>query len=278
MARLVSKKAAEMLGQPFVVESKQGAGGILGINVVLQAPADGYSLLFMDSSAYSITPHVFRKARFEPLKSLIPVAPVAVIPYVLAVNPALKVSTVKEFVAYAKQHPGLFYGSAGGGTPHHLAMEMFEAVTGIKVKHVPYKGANLAAMAVGAGDVSLAFLAQQSAASIAKSGKLKIIAVSTDTRMAQMPDIPTIAESGYPGFNISTTLGLVAPINTPPEIIAKLHRVVSEAARTKEVLDGIDSLGLIPAKPMTPTEYRKYATEEARTYGRLVEVAKAYEE
>lgn len=276
VGRLIARRAQEVLGQTFVVETKVGAGGMIGIREVLRMPPDGYELLFLDSSAYSITPAVFRKAKFDPLKDLTAIAPAAVIPYVLAVSPALGVSTLQEFVAHAKKNPGLFYGSSGNGTPHHLAMEILNDAAGLNVKHVPFSGATKAAIALGGGEVAAGFFALQSAQPIARAGKLKILAVGSARRMHQIPDVPTIAESGYPGFNVSTVVGAFAHVNTPREVITRLHGVFTEAAKAPEVLAAIDLLGLMPAQPMTLAEYAKYAQDESKMFARIVERAEAY--
>lgn len=270
MARIVAQKFSENIGQPVVVETRLGAGGMIGTNVVITAPADGYTLLFADSSAYAITPHMFRDVSFDPLKNLSPIMPAATIPVLLVVHPGLNVSNVKEFIALAKSKPGMFYGSSGSGTPHHLAMELLKSQAGVDLSHISYKGSAQSVLALVAGEVSVAFLGIQAALPQAKAGKLKILAVSTGSRLPQIPDIPTIAEAGVPGFDIKTSVGFFAPSKTPPAIIAKLNAELQKAVQSPEVQERLAALGMGPSPSMTPEQYVKFARHEYASYGKLV--------
>jgi tripartite-type tricarboxylate transporter receptor subunit TctC len=276
MARIVAQKAAETLGQPVIVETRIGAGGMVGTNAVIGSTADGYSLLFADSSAYAITPHMYRNVAFEPLKSLVPVAPAATVPLVLAVHPGLNVSTLKEFLALAKARPDLFYGSSGNGTPHHLGMELLKSMAGIELKSVPYKGSAQAVLALTSGEISVAFLGLQSALPLHKAGKLKILAVSPGRRLPQVPEIPTIAEAGVPNFELTTVLGFFAPPKTPPAVVSKLHAELTRAIRSDEVQQRLLILGLDTAPEMTPEQYGKFSQQEYEKYGKLVKSTGAY--
>ncbi|MDB5728680.1 MAG: hypothetical protein JWQ00_1885 [Noviherbaspirillum sp.] len=276
MARIVAQKATETLGHPVIVETRIGAGGMVGTNAVIASPPDGYSLLFADSSAYAITPHMYRNVNFEPLKNLVPIAPAATVPLVLAVNPGLGVSTLKEFLALAKSKPDLFYGSSGNGTPHHLGMELLKSLAGIELKSVPYKGSAQAVLALTSGEISVAFLGLQSALPLAKAGKLKILAVSPSRRLTQVPEIPTIAEAGVPDFELTTVLGFFAPPKTPPAVVAKLHAELTKAIRSNEVQQRLLILGLDTAPEMTPEQYGRFSHEEYEKFGKLVKSTGAY--
>jgi tripartite-type tricarboxylate transporter receptor subunit TctC len=276
MARIVAQKASEILGQPVIVETRIGAGGMVGTNAVIGSPADGYSLLFADSSAYAITPHMYRNVAFDPLKNLVPIAPAATVPLVLAVHPGLNVSTLNEFLALARSKPDLFYGSSGNGTPHHLGMELLKSLTGIDLKSVPYKGSAQAVLALTSGEISVAFLGLQSALPLAKAGKLKILAVSPNRRLTQVPEIPTIAEAGVPNFELTTVLGFFAPPKTPPAVVAKLHADLTKAIRSYEVQQRLLTLGLDTAPEMTPEQYGRFSHEEYEKYGKLVKSTGAY--
>jgi tripartite-type tricarboxylate transporter receptor subunit TctC len=270
MARIIAQKFSENIGQPVVVETRLGAGGMIGTNSVITAPADGYTLLFADSSAYAITPHMFRDVSFDPLKNLAPIMPAATIPVLLTVPAGLNVSNVKEFIALAKSKPGMFYGSSGSGTPHHLAMELFKSQAGVDLSHISYKGSGQSVLALIAGEVSAGFLGIPAALPQAKAGKLKILAVSTGTRVPQIPDIPTIAESGVPGFDIKTSVGFFAPLKTPPAIIARLNAELQKAVKSPEVQERLIALGLGNTPTLTPQQYARFARNEFETFGALV--------
>jgi len=269
-ARIVAQKVSESLGQQVVVETRLGAGGIVGSNVVIQSAPDGYTLLMADSSAYAITPHMYASVPFDPLKSLVPIMPGATVPLLLVVHPALKVSNLKELVALAKTKPGIFYGSSGSGTPHHLAMELLKSRAGIDLAHVAYKGSAQSVLGLIASEVSVAFMGTNAASPQAKAGKLKIIAVSTASRIPLMPEIATVAEAGFPGFEVNTTFGFFAPLSTPRDIVGKLNAELSKAVKSGEVQQRLYALGLEAAADMTPEQYAEFVRKEYQTFGALV--------
>jgi tripartite-type tricarboxylate transporter receptor subunit TctC len=273
---VVGRQASKILGQPIVVEARSSGGGITGTKDVIGAKPDGYTLLFADSSAYAITPHLYPDTKFEPLKGIRAVAPAATVPLVLVVNPSLQVSTLKEFIALAKTKPGILYGTSGNGTPHHLAMELLRTLAGIDLKLVPYRGSAQESLALVAGEVSVGFLGLQSARPIADAGKVRILAVSTSYRPPEVPDIPTVAEAGVPGFEIATTVGLFVPTGTPPDIVARLHAAFAAAVRTDSVRKYLHTLGFGLAPEMSPDRYMAFAEKEDVKYGDLVRMTKAY--
>lgn len=276
MGQVIAQEASTILGQPIVVEARSSGGGITGTKEIINAPADGYSVLFADTSAYAISPHLYRNTKFEPLTGIRAVAPAATIPLLLTVNPGLNVSTLKEFLTVAKAKPGILCGTSGNGTPHHLGMELLKTLAKIDVRCVPYRGSGPESLALIAGDVSVGFLGLQSARPIAEDGKIKILAVSTDNRLPELPDVPTLAEAGVPGFELATMLGLFVPTATPSEIVSKLHDAFEKAAQTDFVRQRRHALGFGPAPKMTPEQYVKFTQDEYIKYGDLVHMTKAY--
>jgi tripartite-type tricarboxylate transporter receptor subunit TctC len=276
MAQIVAQEASTILGQPIIVDPRSSGGGLTGTREVINSAADGYSVLFADSSAYAISPHLYRSTRFEPLKGIKAVAPAATVPLVLVVNSSLQVSNFKEFLALAKAKPGLFYGTSGNGTPHHLSMELLKTLGGIDLECVPYRGSAQESLALVAGDVSAGFLGLQSARPLAEDGKIRMLAVSTSYRLPELPDVPTVAEAGVPGFELATILGLFVPSGTPSEIVARLHDAFTRAANSNVVRERRHILGFGAAPDMSPEQYMSFALQEDVRYGELVRVTKAY--
>ncbi len=270
LARIVAQKLTESLGQQVLVETRIGAGGMVGTNAIIGAAPDGYSLLLADSSAYAITPHMYRNVSFDPLKGLIPIMPAATVPLLLVVHPGLGVSTLKEFLALAKAKPGMFYASSSSGTPHHLAMELLKTRAGVNLVHVAYKGSSKAVLALITGEVSVAFLGTNAALPQAKAGKLMILAVSTAHRIPLLPEVPGIAEAGIPGFEMNTTFGYFAPLNTPRAILDRLHAELDKAVRSAEVQQRLSALGLATAPAMTSQQFAEFTHNEYRSFGALV--------
>jgi tripartite-type tricarboxylate transporter receptor subunit TctC len=275
-AQIVSQEASKILGRPIVVEARSSGGGITGTKDIINSAPDGYSVLFADSSAYAISPHLYRNTKFEPLNGIKAVTPTAMIPLVLVVNPSLQVSTAKEFLALAKAKPGLLCGTSGNGTPHHLGMELLKSLAKIDVQCVSYRGSGQESLALATGDVSVGFLGLQSARPLAEDGKIKLLGVSTDRRMPELPDVPTLTEAGVPNFQLATTVGVFVPSRTPSEIVAKLHDAFSHAANSDVARERRSALGFVSAPEMSPDQYMKFALEEYAKYGELVRLTKAY--
>jgi tripartite-type tricarboxylate transporter receptor subunit TctC len=269
LARTLGQKMSESIGQPVIVENRPGGGGLVASNIVTNSAPDGYTLLVADSSVYSITPSLYRKVNFDPLKVLLPISLAATSPVYLAVNPELKVSNVKELIALAKQKPGLPYGSSGNGSAHHLSMELFKSLSRIDLTHIPYKGASQTAPALVSNEVSLAFIGLNVATPYAKAGKLKVLAIATGQRSSLSPEIPTMAESGVPDFNISITLGVLAPAGTPQSIVKTLNAEVNKAARAPDVQQRLQALG-VEGVGSTPEEFTETIRKELASYKKLV--------
>jgi tripartite-type tricarboxylate transporter receptor subunit TctC len=233
------------------------------------SPADGYTLLIADSSVYSITPNLNKKANFEPLKVLAPISLAATSPIYMVANADLKVSSIKELLAHARQNPGMPYGSSGNGTAHHLSMEMFKTLGGVEMMHIPYKGASQTVPALLAGDVGVAFTGLNVASAHAKAGKLKILAIATGQRSSLTPDVPTIAESGVPGFDVSITLGVFAPVGTPRPIIDRINAEVGKALKSPDVQQRLHTLG-VEGVGSTPEHFTDVIRKELVSYQKLV--------
>lgn len=269
LARSIGQKMSENLGQQVIVENRPGGGGLIAANVVTSSPSDGYTLLVADSSVYSITPNLNRKANFDPLKVLVPISLAATSPIYLVVNPELKVSSVKDLISLAKQKPGMPYGSSGNGSAHHLSMELLKSLTGSDFTHIPYKGASQTVPALVAGDVGVAFAGLNAATPYAKAGKLKILAVATGQRSSLSPEIPTIDEAGVPGFDISITLGVFAPAGTPRHIVDKLNAEVNKAVTAPDVQQRLQVLG-VEGVGSSPEHFAETIRKELVSYKKLV--------
>ena len=233
LARVMSKRMGELLGQSVVVENRPGAAGNLAAEVVAGAPADGYTLFMTTLSSQAINPHLYSKLRFDPVKSFEPISLVAKYPLLLVVAPQLKVNSVQELIAYVKKSDQQsFFSSAGSGSPAHLAGEMFKARTGANLQHVPYKGGSPALLAVMANEAQFAFETIPSAIGQTKGGKLKPLAVSSSARSTAAPELPTLQEEGLSQFVVTSWAGLVAPAGTPRDVLEKLNQATQQTLAT----------------------------------------------
>ena len=275
MTRAVTPKLGESLGQPVVVENMGGAGGISGVTEVARAQPDGYTLLVADVGQIAINPHLFSKLPYAPLKDLAPVSLIGTSPLYLVAHPSVPVNTLQELVAYAKANPGkLNYGSSGIGSIHHLATEALKAGFGIDLVHVPYKGTGQSVPALLGGQVALLYSALPSIAGHLKDGKVKILAISSAKRAAQTPDVPTVAESGIPGYDYVAEIGLLAPAGTPREIIQRLAGEVAKVVKQPDVVQRFTQLGIDPVGS-TPQEYAALNKADYEKYARLVKASGA---
>ena len=275
LARTVAQKMSENLGQQVIVDNRPGGSGIVAANAVINSPPDGYTLIMVDTALYSILPFLSHGVSFDPIRDMAPVALVATSPIFLLVNPALNVNNVKEFVALAKGKPGLAYASSGNGTAHHLAMELLKSLAGVDLTHVPYKGAAQAVPAVMAGDVVAAFAGLNLAQSQARAGKVKMIGIATATRSALAPEIPTIAEAGVPGFNMSISLGYLTTAKTPRDLVARLNAELMKAVNAPEVQQRLFAMGVEASAPSSPEHFAEVMRGENLQYGKLVKASGA---
>ena len=264
VARVVAQKLAGALGQPVVPDNRAGASGNIAAEIVAKSPADGYTLLFTNSSL-SISPAVFRKLNYDPVKELTAISMASSYPFALVVHPSLPVQSVKALVALAKSKPGeLAYASAGGGTMSHMAMELLRIKTGINAQHLPYKGAAPATVSILAGESQLGFVVMPVAASQIKAGKLRGLGVAASTRSPAVPEVPTMQEAGVAGHEAVQWNGFFAPARTPPAILDRLYREVAKAVHLPDVRQRIEAEGATPSGS-SPSEFAAfYRTEAAK--------------
>jgi tripartite-type tricarboxylate transporter receptor subunit TctC len=241
VARIVARRVGQTIGQPIVIENRGGAGSIIGTEAVQRADPDGYTLLLGQSGPISINPAIYKNLRYDPVKDFAPITMTTAYPYILVVNPTLPVKNLQELVALAKAKPGEFnYGTTGVGAANHLVSELFNGKAGIKMVHIPYRGTALAVTDLIAGQVTMVFADPISALAHIQAGTLRALAVTSKERSAVAPDVPTIAESGYPGFDAIGWHGILAPAKTPPAIVKKLNDEIVKALQdpdTKALLE-----------------------------------------
>jgi len=273
--RLIAQKLSEAWGQSVVVENKPGAGGNIGADLVAKSPPDGYTILLGALSTHAVNPSLYRTMPYDAAKDFAPITLIAVTPNVLVVNAASPVNNVKEFIAYAKANPGkLAFGSGSNGSAGHLAGELFKVETGTDAVHIPFKGGAPATQALLAGDTQFMFDNLANAMAQVKAGKLKALAVTTARRSPLAPDLPTMAEAGLPGFDISTWYGFFAPAGTPPAIVARWNADVTKIlnspdVRAKFVADGADP------SPNTPEQFSQMIAAELAKYAKIVKASGA---
>jgi tripartite-type tricarboxylate transporter receptor subunit TctC len=270
VARALGQAMTASWGQPVVVDNRPGAGGGIGADVVAKSPPDGYTILMGAVSTHAINVTLYKKIPYDPLRDFVPVTQVADVPNVLVVNPALPVHSVVELIAYAKAHPGtLNFASGSNGSTGHLAGELFKSMAHIDMQHIPYKGSAPAISDLLAGQVSLMFDNLASATPLIKSGKLRALAVTTAKRTPFFPELPTIAEAGLPGFDLSTWFGVFAPAGTPPEIVTKLNVELVRILKTPEMKEHMANLGVEPVGN-TPEQFLAYIRNEIPKYAKVI--------
>jgi tripartite-type tricarboxylate transporter receptor subunit TctC len=264
IARVVAQKLTASLGQPVIVDNRAGASGNIAGEIVAKAPADGYTLLFGNSSL-SISPAVFKKLNYDPVKELTPISMASSYPFTLVIHPSLPVQSVRTLVALAKSKPGeLAYASAGGGTMSHMAMEMLRVRTGIELQHLPYKGAAPASVSLISGESQLGFVVMPVAAVQIKAGKLRGLGVAAPTRSSAAPEVPTMEEAGVKDNVAVQWNGFFAPARTPQAVIDRLHREVATTVHLPDVKQRFEAEGATPSGS-SPSEFAAfYRTEAAK--------------
>ena len=275
VGRLLAQKISESWGQTIVVENRPGAGGNVGADAVAKSPADGYTVVMGALSTHAVNPSLYPKMPYDAVKDFAPISNVAITPNVLVTNAALPVSSLRDLIAYAKANPGkVNFGSGSNGSAGHLAGELFKVETGTDVAHIPFKGGAPATQALVAGDTQFMFDNLANAMAQLKGGKIKAIAVTTAQRSKLAPDLPTMAEAGMPGFDISTWFGLLAPAGTPPDVIAKWNTEVVKALNAPDVREKMLAQGAEPA-PTTPAEFASFIAREREKYARIIKASGA---
>jgi tripartite-type tricarboxylate transporter receptor subunit TctC len=272
IARMLAEKFQESMKQPFVVENKPGASNTIAADVTAKAPADGYTLLVATNTGQAIAPHLI-KLGFDPLKNIQPVGLVVVVPNVLVVGSTTPYNSVKDLVAAAKAKPGdIKYASSGVGSTQHIAGEAFDLAAGIKTTHVPYKGSSQAHVDILSGEVQMMFDTTSSAMSQIKAGKFRPLAVTSATRSAELPNVPTIAEAGYPAAEMTTWYGLFVTGGTPKAIVDQLHAELEKALALPDVQARLKGLGGDPGK-LTVDQFAKMNRDEYERFGKLIKTA-----
>ena len=271
MARAIGQKLTEAWSQPVVVDNRAGAGGNIGADLVAKSPADGYTLLMGAVATHAINPTLYAKIPYDPVRDFTPVALVAQVPNILVVNPAVPVKSVTELIELARAKPGyLNFGSGSTGSTGHLAGELFKTMAGVQMVHIPYKGGAPAMADLLAGQVQLMFDNLANALPNVKAGRLRALAVTTLARSPAMPDLPTMAESGLPGFDLTTWFGLMVPAGTPPEIVAKLNAEIVRALNAKDMRERLEKMGAEPPANNTPEHFAAFVRAEAAKYAKVV--------
>jgi tripartite-type tricarboxylate transporter receptor subunit TctC len=274
MARIVGQKLEEKLGKPVLIEMKPGAGTVIGASAVAKAMPDGYTLLMATPTPMAINVAVYKNLPYDPRTDLVPLVMLAQAPFLLLVNPALPVKSVQGLIAFAKVNPGqLSYGSGGVGAPHHLYAELLKSMTAIAMTHVPYKGSLPALNDVVAGHIQLMFCDIPPAAGMVQAGKVRALAVSTKARLAAYPQIPTVDESGVPGFDVAGWFMLTAPAETPRPVIDKLHDTLKAIVDTPEMKEQIAKLSLVPMETPSVEDMRAFVKAEVVRWGKVVQAA-----
>ncbi len=272
VARLVGQKMQESTGQPVVIENKPGASELIGMTALAQSPGDGYTI-GLTGNTLAINPLMFKKLPYDSDRDFTPVARLVNVPLVLVTHPSLPATTVKELVQLAKSQPGkLNYAHIGTGTPHALAMELFKMLTGTDMIAVTYKGVAPASAAVVAGEVQMMLTGLSTGMPQVKAGKLKAIAVTPAKRVPAAPEVPSIAEAGYPEFDVTTWYGIIAPSATPADIVAKLSSELGKAVNAPDLRPRFAEMGVIPAAT-TPAELAQLVRGESQLWTRIIKAA-----
>jgi tripartite-type tricarboxylate transporter receptor subunit TctC len=273
IGRVVAQKLGDALGKGFIVDNRPGANGIIGIETVVKAPPDGYTLLITPSGSLVINPSLYTKLSYEPLRDLAPIALLGLIPLVVVAHPSLPVKSVNDVIKLAKSKPGtLSYASSGPGSAQHLAMEMLKYRTGMDLLHVPYKGSAPAVTDLMAGQVPLMFDTVASSLPIIRDGRIKPIAVGLAKRSVVLPNVPTLDESGVKGFQVAGWAGFLAPAKTPQAIVQQLNAEVLKILGQPDIRERIVALGMEPAST-TPEEFSAFMKSETAKWAQAVKLS-----
>ena len=270
VARYLAQKLSEKWGQQVVVDNRTGATGIIGTDLAAHAPPDGYTLLLGNAATHAVNVSLFRKLPYDAVKDFVPITLIGRVPEMLVVHPALPVATVKELIALAKAKPGeLTFGSAGAGSPPHLAGELFQYLAKVKLVHVPYKGSAPALADLIGGQINMYFSNILSAVPYVKAGRLKGLGVTGQKRSVVAPEIPTIAESGLPGYEDYNWYGILAPRGTPKAVVNRLHADIVQVVKGQDMEERLTKDGA-EVIANTPDEFARFIREEIQRYARIV--------
>jgi tripartite-type tricarboxylate transporter receptor subunit TctC len=269
MARALTQELSKGLGQPVVIDNRGGAATVIGSDILAKAAPDGYTLI-LSTSSHAINVSLYRKLPFDAVADFAPISLVASMPNILVVNPSVPVKSLSELIKLAKAKPGqINYSSSGNGATNHLAMELLKTMAGIEMVHIPYKGTADAVTSLLGGQVSVMFDAASSALPHIRSGRSRALAVSSPGRIASLPDLPTVAEAGLPGFEVGVWFGIQAPAGTPPEIVKRLNSEILRSLGVAEVRERLAGLG-VDIVSSTPEEFAAFVKTEIAKWGKVV--------
>ncbi len=269
-SRLLAQAMSPSIGQTVIVENKTGAGGNIGTDFVAKSAPDGYTMLLAYTGPMAINPTLYKNIPFNPLKDFAAVTLVAEAPLLLGVHPSVPVKNVKELVEYARANPGkIFYGSSGTGGADHLAGDLFMQETGTKIVHVPYKGGAPALRDLVAGNTQMQFMTIPAAIPHIKDGRIRPLAILSNSRFELFPDVPTIAEAGLPGVYVNNTYGVAVPAGTPPAVVNKLNAELVKAVKSQDIVNRFKDLGLVP-RYNTPEEFTQFMKDEHARWAKIV--------
>lgn len=274
LARLIAQPLGERLGQQVIVDNRPGAGGNIGAEMVAKSPADGYTLFMGTSGPMSINVSIYSKIGYHPARDFAPVALAASAPFVVVVHPSLPANNIRQLIALIKSKPGQLNFGAVPGNAAHLATELFKSSAGLDMVFVPYKGAAPANTDLVAGHIQLSFASTPGAMPLVKAGRLKALAISSDKRIAKLPDLPTIAESGVPGYQASVWYGVAAPAKTAPDIVARLYREIAVVLQDRATQDKMDANDFVPTL-MNPEQFGAFIRGEIEKWGKVVKATGA---
>ncbi|MEX8193012.1 Bug family tripartite tricarboxylate transporter substrate binding protein [Comamonas guangdongensis] len=271
VARVIAQRVSQELGQQLVIDNRPGAGGTIGAAEAAKAAADGYTLLFTTSSTHAISPHLMPRLAYKAEKDFSPIAHTADAASVLLITPSLPVKSVQELIAYAKANPGkLNYATSGNGTIVHLNTAAFAAQAGIQLTHVPYKGTAQSITDLAAGQVHLLFDSIPTGMPHVASGRLRALAVTGDKRSTLAPNLPTVAESGLPGYSSVTWFGVYGPAGMKPELVGKINQAFNQALQNPEVVASLAKQGVEPAKAQTPTQFAAMVQADSARWAKVI--------
>lgn len=271
IARLIALRLSPVLGQPIVVENRPGAGGVIGSEVAAKSAPDGYTLIMGNAGSHGINAAVYSKLPYDIQRDFAPISQVAIAPNIMVINPLIPAKSVAEFIAYAKSQSGkLSYASGGNGSSAHMSMELFKAMSGVDIQHVPYKGSSPALTDLMGGQVAVFIGNIPPTVPLVRAGKLRALAVTTKSRSTLMPELPTISEAGLSGYETVAWFGVLAPAGTPPEIVTRLSTEIGKIARSPEMRDKLVAMGAEPVGG-TPEEFKAVIDSDIAKWKRLAQ-------
>jgi tripartite-type tricarboxylate transporter receptor subunit TctC len=274
VARIIAPGLGEHLGQPVVIENRPGATGTVAAAMVARSPADGYTIMMGHVSVNAIAPSLFPNLQYDVIRDFAPVTLAASVPHFVVVHPSLPVHSIRELIAYAKERPGkLSFPSAGNGSTPHLAGEIFKAMAGVDLVHVPYKGTGQSVADLLAGQHQVGFDTAPASAGYVRSGKMRVLGVSSAKRIPEYPDVPTVAEAGVPGYEVITWYGVFAPGGTPPAIVGRLHADIAQAMEAPTARARLAEAGADGSVTRTPGEFAALVRADTARYAKIIKEA-----